>query len=182
MTLKIHGATSDDRMAVHLTLGSMDGRIMISKPFIYEKAPSSMQIFGDIHWLRLQMSGLSERGQVLSTLRALTPTPLLHLIAEAKLRPTGERGIWAGPVAYDDPIVRTSLRELGNGLEFRGLHLRVVVGKDGLVHRVGLTGHTADGATTMNLRARLFSFGKPVSVTPPTPGTFIDPQLELLQA
>jgi hypothetical protein len=182
MTLRIRGGASDDRMAVHLTLGSTDGRIMISKPFLYEKAPSSMQVFGDIHWLRLQMSGLSQHGQMLSTLRALTPTPLLHLIGEAKLRPTGKRGIWAGPVAYDDPIVRASLRDLGNGLEFRTLRLRVVVGKDGLVHRVRLTGRTADGKTTLNLRARLFSFGKPVSVTPPPPGTFIDPQLELLQA
>jgi hypothetical protein len=182
MTLQIRGGTSRDRTAVHMTLGALDGRIMIDKPFLYEKAPSSMQVFGDIHWLRLQMSALPERGQVLSTLRALTPSPLLHVIGEAKLRPARERGVWAGPVAYDDPIVRASLRDLGNGLEFRDLHLRVVVGSDGLVHRVRLTGRTADGTTTLNLRARLFSFGKPVSVTPPPPGTFIDPQLELLQA
>jgi hypothetical protein len=182
VTLQIHGATSRERMVVHLRLGGMDGRIMISRPFLYEKAPSRIQVLGDIHWLRLPMSGLSERGQMLSTLRALTTTPLLHLIAEAKLRPTGERGIWAGPVAYDDPVVRASLRDLANGLEFRGLRLRVVVGAGGFVHRVRLTGRTADGWTALNLRARLFSFGKPVTVTPPKPGTFVDPQLELLPA
>lgn len=181
-TLQIRGASSRDRMNVHLTLGATHGRILLERPFLFEKAPPSFQVFGKVDWLRLSMSRLPQRGQVLSTIRSLTPAPLLHVIAEAKLRPSGGHGIWAGPVAYDDPIVRASLRDLGNGLEFRALRLRVVVGDDGLVHRVHLTGSTADGATTLNLRARLFSFGKPVHVTPPGPGTFMDPQLSLLKA
>jgi hypothetical protein len=180
MTLHIRGGSSRDRVLANLRLGTMNGTIVLNRPFLYEKAPGGVALFTDIHWLRLRMSELSERGRTLSTIRSLTPAPILHVIAEAKLHPTASRGVFTGPVAYDDPVVRTSLRDLGNGLEFRGLQLRVVVGRDGLVHGVRLTGRTADGKTTMNLRARLYGFGKPVSVTPPPAGQFMDPQLDQL--
>jgi hypothetical protein len=51
------------------------------------------------------------------------------------------------------------------------------VGRDGLVHRLLITGHTADRASTLALSARLFAFGKPVHVKPPAPGTFVDDKL-----
>jgi hypothetical protein len=60
--------------------------------------------------------------------------------------------------------------------------VHVAVGRDGLIHAIRITGRTADGKTTLNLRARLFGFGKPVSVKPPKPGSFVDPTLEQLQA
>jgi hypothetical protein len=104
------------------------------------------------------------------------------VVAEAKLRPLTKRGVFAGTVAYDDPVVRTALRDLAAGFEFRGLRLRVVVGRDGLIHSLHLTGRTADGKTALSLRARLFGFDTPVHVKPPAPGTFMDPALEHVQA
>jgi hypothetical protein len=118
----------------------------------------------------------------MSTLRSLTPSPLLRIVGEAKLRPRAGAGVFAGTVAYDDPVVRTALRDLANGYEFRDLHLRVVVGRDGLIHRLLLVGHSPDRQTTFVLRAQLYAFGKPVGIMPPAPGTFMDPRLEQLQA
>jgi hypothetical protein len=130
----------------------------------------------------MDVGRLSPRSQTMSTLRSLTPSPLLRIVAEAKLRALARRGVFAGTVAYDDPVVRTALRDLANGYEFRELHLRVVVGRDGLIHRLLLEGRSADHKTTFVLRARLFGFGTPVKLTLPRPGTFMDPRLEQLQA
>jgi len=182
LTLRIDGGSSRDRLVAHLSLGSMIGSVLMSKPFLYESAPSGFVVLGNINWLRLHLSESSPRSQVMTTLRSLTPSPLLHVIAEARLRPLGRRGTFAGPVAYDDPVVRTSLHQLAAGLEFRALHVRVQVGRDGLIHRVRITGRTADGKTTLNLRARLYDFGVPVQVMPPSPGSFMDTALEQLQA
>jgi hypothetical protein len=193
LTLHIAGATSHDAASVHLKLADltlkdgtklpgMSGALLLSKPFLYERAPSGVAVFGNIHWLRMQVDGLSPRAQVLSTMRALTPSPLLRLVAEAKLRPTGTSGGFAGPVRYDDPVVRTALTALSGGIEFRALHVAVRIGNDGRIHAVRLTGRTADGKTKLALRARLFAFGAPVKIVPPKPGTFMDEQLARLPA
>lgn len=181
-TLHIDGGSSRDRLVAHLAIGAVTGSVLMSKPFLYEQAPSGMAALDGINWLRMRVSQLSPRSGTMSTLRSLTPAPLLHVIGEAKLRPVGATGVFVGPVAYDDPVVRTSLRLLAAGIEFRGLQMRVVVGRDGLVHRVQITGRTADGGTRMMLRARLFGFDAPVRVTPPGPGTFIDQDLQQLQS
>ena len=182
MTLHIQGGAAADRLSVHLSLGLQSASIMRDRPFLYESAPQGIVILGNISWLRLQIAHRSPRSQVLSSLRSLTPAPLLHVVAEAKLRPVGKGNVFSGPVAYDDPVVRTSLHDLSGGFEFRNLRVHVVVGKDGLIHRFLLTGRTADGTRTLALRADLFGFGKPVKVRPPRPGTFMDPQLPNLQS
>lgn len=182
MTLHIDGGSSRDKLVAHLSMGAMTGSVLMSKPFLYESAPSGIVVVGSVNWLRLHVSAASPRSKTMSTLRSLTPLPLLHVVAEAKLHPVGRGGAFAGPVAYDDPVVRTSLHQLAAGLEFRGLQVHVAVGRDGLIRGIRITGRTADGKTTLNLRARLFGFGKPVSVNPPQPGSFVDPTLEQLQA
>lgn len=193
LTLHIAGGASRDAVAVHLRLGDLtlrdgtklpgtSGALLMSKPFLYERAPNGIAVFGNIRWLRLQVGSLSPHSEVLSTMRALTPSPLLRLVAQSQLRPTGVRGGFFGAVAYDDPVVRTALHALGGGIEFRGLHLYVQVARDGRIHTVRLTGRTADGKTTLSLVARLFGFGTPVKVVPPKPGTFMDRQLGELRA
>jgi hypothetical protein len=184
LVLHISGGSSKEAMSVHLALtgGSTppgtNSAIMVSKPFLYERAPGGVSVFGDVHWLRLSIDGKSPRSVVLSTVRSLTPSPLLRVIGEAKLRPLAARaGAFAGPVAYDDPVVRTALHALADGIEFRNLRVAVQVGRDGLIHHVGITGRTPDGKTTLNLRARLYAFGAPVRLVPPKPGTFMDQQL-----
>ena len=139
-------------------------------------------MLGNVRWLRLPLVGVSDRSQLLSTVRSLTPSPLLRVIGEARLHPLAEDGAFAGPVAYDDPVVRTALHSLGGGIEFRRLRVTVQVGGDGLIHRVGITGRSPDGKTTLNLRARLYGFDRPVKVVPPEPGRFMDEQLEQLGA
>jgi len=182
MTLHIRGASSQGRLLAKLALGSQTGTIMLDSNFLYESAPKGIVVLGNFSWLRMDVGRLSPRSQTMATLRSLTPSPLLHIVAEAKLHALARRDVFAGSVAYDDPVVRTALKDLANGYEFRELHLRVVVGRDGLIHRLLLLGRSADHKTTFVLRARLFGFGTPVKITPPAPGTFMDPQLQRLQA
>lgn len=193
LTLDIAGAASRDAVSVHLKLGDLvmkdgtklpgtTGAILMSKPFLYERAPGGIAVYGTIRWLRLQVDGLSPRSQTMSTVHALTPAPLLRVVAESHLRPVGRGGGFFGPVQYDDPVVRTALQALGGGLEFRDLRLFVHVGRDGRINSLRLTGHTADRKTTFALHARLFGFGAPVKVIPPKPGTFMDQQLAQLRS
>jgi hypothetical protein len=67
------------------------------------------------------------------------------------------------------------------GIQFRDLRVVATLGGDGLVHSITISGRTADSSVLFRLDARLFAFGKPVSVTPPAEGTFIDKQLLSLQ-
>jgi hypothetical protein len=191
--LHISGGASRDAVAVHLRLADVTlsdgttmpgatGAVMLKSPFLYERAPDGVAVFGNIRWLRLPILGKSPRSQVLSTVRSMTPAPLLRIVAESRLHAVSTAGGFAGTVAYDDPVVRTALHTLGGGLEFRNLHVFVAVGDDGLVHRVRLTGRTADGKTGFSLGARLYAFGAPVTVKPPKPGTFMDEQLARLAA
>lgn len=180
MTLEIVGGATRDKLVAHLALGMQSASIMRDPHFVYEGAPQGIVVLGKIHWLRLRIDGMPRRSQVFSTLRSLTPSPLLSVVSEAKLRPVGAH-LFVGPVAYDDPVVRTALHQLGGGYEFRGLHLRIVVGRDGRIHQFLLTGRTPDGSTLLSLHARLFGFGAPVRVQPPKPGTFMDPDLLKLQ-
>jgi hypothetical protein len=192
LTLHVAGASSRDAVSVHLRLGDlvlkdgtrvpgMRGAMLMSKPFLYEAAPNGIAVFGNIRWLRLKVDGLSPRSQTLSTLHALTPAPLLRLVAESRLRPTGRTGSFSGPVRYDDPVVRTALTALGGGIEFRNLRLFVHVGQNNRIDSLRLTGRTADGKTTLALHAKLFDFGKPVKIVPPKPGTFMDQTLAQLR-
>lgn len=191
MTLHISGGSSRDALAVRLrlddlklkdgtTLPGTTGAVRMRAPFLYELAPGGASVLGK-RWLRLSTDGLSSRSQTMSSVRALTPAPLFRVVAETKLRPTGVDGSFAGVAAYDDPVVATALNRLAGGLQFRALRLRVQVGRDGLVHGVRIDGRTPDGKTTLRLRAKLYGFGRPVTVVPPKPGTFVDPALDPLR-
>lgn len=193
LVLHISGGSSRDATAVHLRLADVTlpdgttmpgatGAIMLTRPFLYERAPGGVAVFGNVRWLRLHVLGRSPRSQVLSTVRSMTPSPLLRVIAQSRLHAVSTRA-FAGAVDYANPVVRTALHSLAGGLEFRNLHLFVTVGRaDGLIHRVQITGRTADGRTRLSLRARLYGFGTAVSVVPPKPGTFLDEQLSQLTA
>jgi hypothetical protein len=181
MTLEIVGGATHDKLVAHLSLGMQSASIMRDPHFVYEGAPQGIVVLGGVKWLRLRIDGMPQHSQVFSTLRSLTPSPLLNVVGESKLQRVGAR-VFAGPVAYDDPVVRTALHQLGGGYEFRGLHVRIVVGKDGRIRNFLLTGRTADGSTLLSLHARLFGFGAPVRVRPPKPGTFMDPDLAKFQS
>jgi hypothetical protein len=191
LVLHIAGGASRYKTAVHMRLADVTlpdgttmpgatGAILVSRPFVYERAPDGIAING-MRWLRMSVLHKSPRSRVLSTVRSMTPSPLLRVVAESRLHPTSTTGAFAGTVDYADPIVQTALHALGGGLEFRNLHVYVVVDKhDGLIHRVQITGRTADTLTRFSLHARLFGFGAGVKVVPPKPGTFMDEQLARL--
>lgn len=193
LTLHISGGSSGDALSVRLrldeqkmkhgaTVPAANTAVRVLAPFVYERAPHGLsRVLGKVRWLRLSTDGLSSRSQIMSALRTLTPSPLYRVVAEAKLRAAGADGTFAGPVAYDDPVVVTALNRLTGGLQFRSLRVRVQVGGDGLVHRVRIDGRTADGTSTLRLRARLYGFGRPVEVVPPKPCTFVDRGLQQLQ-
>src|SRR3954469_11934567 len=67
LTPHIKGAASPASVAAHLHLGDLklkdgtrlpgtSGALLMSKPFLYESAPAGITVFGNIHWLRLQVS------------------------------------------------------------------------------------------------------------------------------
>jgi len=152
------------------------GAALLDGPFLYERAPDNIVVQGTLRWLRLSTARLSKASDDLQAVRAMTPSPLLRVLGEAHMWQAGTR-LYRGTVAYDDPIVRTALARLTGGIEFRHLRLSAFVGRDGLLHRLLLTGRTADRKTTLQLSARFYSFGRPVHVSPPAPGTFMDEDL-----
>jgi hypothetical protein len=159
-----------------LKLPGREAAALIDGPFIYLRAPSSITVNG-VDWLREPLAALRPNSRALSTLHAFGPKPLLRMLAETRLAATGEAGVYIGSPAYDDPIVRMALRRLTGNVEFRALAMTAWVGRDGLVRRILVQGRTADGKATLTIRSRLFAFGRPVSVTPPRLGTFMDNQL-----
>ncbi len=184
-TLTIRGRSGPGALSVHVGMSAVlmdgtkipgpDGAALVDGPFLYLRAPSSISL-GGVNWLRVNLATIKPGSSALRTIRDMSPAPLLRVLGEAHVA-SGHAGTYSGPVAYDDPIVRAALRHLTNGLEFRGLTVTARVGRDGFVHRIELRGRTPDGSATLHLTARLFDFGKPISVTPPKPGTFMDKQL-----
>ncbi|HZR94641.1 MAG TPA: hypothetical protein VFA56_03040 [Gaiellaceae bacterium] len=186
-TLHIRGQASRETVSVKLRLGSLrlddgtvvpgpSGATLLDRSFLYERAPSGLAV-GKVRWLRLSVAALGPGSDDLRAVRATTPAPLLRLLRAAQIAPAREGArAYHGTVAYDDPAMH-ALSKLTGDTEFRHLRVSALVGADGFVHRIVLTGRTADGSTSFSLRARLLGFGEPVHTTPPAPGTFVDPAL-----
>ena len=191
VSLHIRGQASRGTISVKLRLGELrldDGTVvpgphgatLLDGPFLSERAPSNVPVVGNVRWLRMRVASLSPGSDDLKAIRSMTPAPLLRVLRAAQVAPAEEGArVFHGTIAYDDAAIRR-LAKLTGGTEFRNLRLSAVVGDDGLVHRMVLTGRTADGAATFSLRAHFFAFGRPVHATPPAPGTFVDdtPQVE----
>jgi hypothetical protein len=192
LSLHVHGQASERTISVKLQMGSLtlsdgtvvpgpNGAALLDGPFLYERAPSNVAVQGSIHWLRLSVAKLAPNSEDLSALHSMTPRPLLRLLRQANVARAGDSSLFHGAIPYDAPALRP-LSKLTAGLEFRHLRVSAFVGRDGLVHRVVLTGRTADGHTTLSIRMRLYAFGRPVHVTPPAPGTFMDQELAQIPA
>jgi hypothetical protein len=191
LVLRVRGQQSGETISVSLKMSNLKlpggtklagatSAALLLGPFLYERAPSGA-VLGKVRWLRLHVPDLSPGAAELKAVHALTPAPLLRVLGQARMtqaRP-GAR-LYRGTVAYDDPVVRSSLSRLTGGTEYRRLRLSAYVGRDGLVHRLLLTGRTADRSSRLSLSARLFAFGRPVHVKPPSPGTFMDDKLAQL--
>jgi hypothetical protein len=177
--LNIRGQSDVHTTSVHFATEGTSGGELVYGPFLYQEAPDGVALGGKVHWLRVRLARVPANSQLLVVLRALKIRPLLQVVGRGHLQSSAAGSVYRGPVAYDDPVVRETLAHLTGGLEFRRLQLTVDVG-GGLIHRLLLTGKTADGSATLRLAAHLFGFNRPVHVTPPKPGTFIDLELEQL--
>jgi hypothetical protein len=194
LSLRVRGQASERTISVHLAMGKVtlpDGTsvpgpwsaALLLGPFLYERAPSSVAVLGKLRWLRMRVDDLSPASPELKAVHALTPAPLLRVLGEARTTQAKPgSGLYRGTVAYDKPAVRVALARLTGGIEFRALKVSAWVAPDGLVHRLVLTGTTADGASTLEISARLFAFDRPLHVAPPKPGTFLDEHLAKLAA
>ena len=185
-TLQIAGQSSARSLSLRMRLGDLhmsDGSVLpgsdaaavLSGPFLYERAPSSIVVLGKIRWLRVAV-GPQDGARDLQTVRALTAAPILRVLRAAKLVATSHRG-FRGTLAYDTPSVVANLARLTGGIQFRDWRDAGTLGSNGLLRSVSLRGRTADAKTTFVLHARLSGFGQHVHVRLPRPGTFMDPEL-----
>lgn len=175
--LTLRGVSGRGKLFVSARQASgSEAAAMIDGPFFYERAPNGIAVGGTIRWLRVPIHAIGHASAALNAVRTMTPAPLLRVLGES--HPTRTRGNgFAGKVHYDDPIVRSAITRLSGGIEFHDLRVIARLGGDGLIHGIGVTGITADGTTTLDIQARLFAFGRPVHLTPPAEGTFMDQQL-----
>ncbi|MDE3189244.1 MAG: hypothetical protein KGL94_00335 [Acidobacteriota bacterium] len=151
---------------------------IIDGPFLYEGSPNGVPVLGRIRWVRVPLARLGPGPSVASTLRGLSPAPLLRVLDEwPGARSGSASGTFRGTVAYDDPIVLTALSTLSRGVEFRDIRFVSRIGENGFVRSILITGRTADGSRTLHVTAHLYAFGRPVDVTPPGEGTFVDEKL-----
>jgi len=175
--LTLRGVSGPGKLFVSARQASgSEAAAMIDGPFFYERAPNGVAVDGTIRWLRVPIGAGGRSAAALNAVRTMTPAPLLRVLGESHARPTRGSG-FAGKVDYDDPIVRSAITLLSGGIEFHNLRVLAKLGDDGLIHGIRVTGITADGTTTLDIQARLFAFGRPVHLTPPAEGTFMDQQL-----
>jgi hypothetical protein len=184
-TLRIDGQSSSRSLTMQMRLGDLhlsDGSVLpgadaaavLAGPYLYERAPSSVVVFGKIHWLRVHVA--PDRAHDLQTVRELTAAPILRVLDAARLTATSPH-TFRGTIAYDAPALGANLAKLTGGIQFRDWQIAGTLGATGLVRSVTLRGRTADAKTTFVLHAQLSGFGSRVHVHLPKPGTFMDAQL-----
>jgi hypothetical protein len=187
LTLHVRGVTAPGATAVHVLVEAREvgnravplasGAAMLDGPFLYVHAPSGIVVNGSVRWLRTRIAALPTGAPAIRTLHAMTSEPLLDVLTVTHTTALAvASGVYRGTVQYDDPVVVAALQKLTNGTQFRDLRVTAVVGADGLVHRLRLTGRTADGRARLRVDARLYSFGRPVQLAQPPQPAFLDQQ------
>jgi hypothetical protein len=192
LKLNVRGARGSDSLFIHVRAftslvinGPADAAgpqqsAFIEGPFLYEGSPNGVAVAGKIRWLRVPIAR-SGTAHAITAMHNMTPAPLLRIIDEwSNVRSHAYHGVFHGAVAYDDPIVLTALSGMTGGTEFRHVVFSARIGDDGFVHTIRVTGTTADKSKSVTVTAHLFGFGRPVRVTPPREGTFIDQKLQSL--
>ena len=177
--LKLRLRLEDAKLGEGAPVPGVAGAVLIDGPFLYEHAPSGM-VVGKLQWLRERLSELDPSAENLRNIRAMTPRSLLAVLGVARIRPTADRFVYAGWLPFDDPAVEGGLGPLTGDVQFRSLHAHALLGRDGRVHRIRITGKTADGRTTLTLLAHMYAFDRPVKVKAPPMDAFLDPKRELL--
>lgn len=189
MQLRIHGTRTTGTLFIHVKAFSTvlaDGTALpgpqqsalLDGPFLYEGAPNGIAVQGNIRWLRIPVARIGTNAPAIDAIHNLSPSPLLRVLDEwTHVRTRAPRGVFHGRVAYDDPVVLTALSGMAGGIEFRDVAFTARVGVDGFVHSITVTGRTADRSRTLNATVTMYAFGRPVRVSIPGEGTFMDQKL-----
>lgn len=192
-TLHVDGAEGAAARSVHLKVDDVllpDGRRLtgpsadekVDGRFVYLRSSATRPMFGDL-WVRERLSALGARSAELQTLRSVSPSALLRALPRAGgVEPGAQAGVFHARLPYRDATVRKALAGVEGGVEYRDLRTTAWVGRDGYLRLLLVTGRTPDGAATLVLTLSLAGYGRPVTVTPPGAGQFVDFDLGQLKA
>lgn len=190
-TLHASGASSGDVQQVHLKVDDVvapDGTKLtgpsadekIDGTFLYLRSTVTRPLVGPL-WVRERLAGLGPKSAELRTLESVSARELLRAVARARgVRVGAEAGVFHAWLPYADETVRSALRGVEGDREYRHLRLTAWVGRDGRVSLLLLTGRTADSSGRFVLTLSLGDYGRPVAVTPPAQGSFVDFDLSKL--
>lgn len=132
-------------------------------------------------WVRERVASLAPKAPELRMLRQVSPRSLLAAVGRARgVRPGADDGVFHAWLPFSDPAVRSALSGLEGGTEYRQLRLTAWAAPSGILRLVLLTGRTPDRSSAFLLTLALDRFGKPVAVTPPRAGRFVDYSLPAL--
>ena len=67
------------------TLPGTRSAALLDGPFLYERAPSGLAVFGAVHWLRLTVADLAPASPDLAAVNAMTPAPILRVLEAARM-------------------------------------------------------------------------------------------------
>jgi len=183
--LNARGALGRDGSHVTMKVADLhlpDGRVLTGPSaveqtdgtFLYLRSTVTAPLTGGL-WIRERLNALRAGSPELQILRALSPRALLQVLARAHdLRRADGGRVYHGWLPYADPVVSRTLAGLEAGTQYRHLRLTTWVSPQGRVLMVLLSGMTPDRSSTFLLTLTLGGFGKPVAVTPPRQGSFVD--------
>lgn len=189
--LRAEGAAGSAAQHVHLKVDDItaaDGRQLkgpsadekVDGTFIYVRSSLTRTLVGSL-WVRERVAALPAKAPELRTLRQVSPRSLLAAVGRARgVRPGAGRGVFHAWLPFSDPSVRVALAGVEGGTEYRHLRLTAWTSPNGVLRLVLLTGRTADRSSSFLLTLALDRFGKPVAVTPPGEGSFVDYSLSKL--
>jgi hypothetical protein len=173
-TFHVRGATAPGKLLLRFRMDpGMRGAIVIDGPFLYLRAPAGM-LHGKVQWLRRRIADINPNSAELRNIHSMTPAALLDVFATTRMRPTGDVGVFEGRLPYDEPVVRRVIRSLAGDVEFRRLGAMALVGEDGRVRRLRISGLTADKSVQLDVLAYFYAVDKPVQIAAPSQDTFLD--------
>jgi hypothetical protein len=186
LQLRVHGTRTTGSLFLHVKAVSMlasggaampgpEQSALIDGPFLYEGSPNGIAVQGNVRWLRVPIARIGTSSKAVATMHNLSPAPLLRIVDEwSRARTRSPHGVFHGTVAYDNPVVLAALSGMTGGIQFRHVSFIVRIGDDGFVHSITLRGRTADGSRTLKASVKMYGFGRPVRVSIPGEGTFMD--------
>jgi hypothetical protein len=149
--------------------------------FIYFRSTGTASEIGPL-WVRERLATLKPKAPELALVRQVSAQAILGVLPFAVAVRSGAGGVFHAVLPYANPYVRLALAGLEGNTEFRDLRLTAWSNRDGMLHRIRITGRTADGSKTISLLLGLGAYGKPVAVTPPRERDFLDVTLVKLAA